>query len=394
VEPAHAPYDFIIAGGGLAGLSLACHMVRTSLRERSILIVDRDPKEENDRTWGFWANKPTLFDGAISRTWSRLLVASDDGSEQVLSLGDYRYHVIRGADFYEAARSQLAACDHVTFLKGSVSAIEDGRDAAGVIVDGRQLRASWVFDSLPARLPIAEGAYQVLRMHFRGWEVATAEPAFDPETMTFMDFRTPQAGEMRFFYVLPYASDRALVEYTIFSQKTLPRAQYEAALRAYLDEVLKVGHYTVVDEERGAVPITDDPLIRVLGRRVMAIGARAGRVKPSTGYAFMRVQKDCQEIIDSLLLHGHPFDVPDDPDLHDVLDAVLLRVMAQDGGHLQGAFGEMFRRNPIELILRFLDESSSPWENFMLVASMPPALFLKAFVGVATQQNLFDIMKG
>jgi lycopene beta-cyclase len=43
-------YDFILAGGGLAGLSLACHLANSPLRDRSILIVDPDTKERNDRT--------------------------------------------------------------------------------------------------------------------------------------------------------------------------------------------------------------------------------------------------------------------------------------------------------------------------------------------------------
>ncbi|MBN1248327.1 MAG: Lycopene cyclase [Anaerolineae bacterium] len=385
-------YDFIIAGGGLAGLSLACHMVRTSLRDRSILIVDRDPKKQNDRTWGFWASEATLFDPVVYRSWAQMQVVGEDDVPRRIPLGDYRYHVIRGIDFYEFARRDLAQYDSVSFLQGSVDGIVDGRDAAVVTVDGTPLYGRWVFDSLPHRL--TDDVYQVLKMHFRGWEVVTPVPAFEAETLTFMDFRTPQAGEMRFFYVLPYAEDHALVEYTIFSKKVSHRSAYEAALADYLGRVLKVDRYRIVAQEAGAVPITDDPLERQLGKRVMAIGARAGRIKPSTGYAFMRVQKDCEEILDSLLLHGHPFDVPDDPDLYDVLDAVLLKVIHQHGDHLKGAFGAMFKRNPIEHILRFLDETSSPWENLMLIASMPPAVFLKAFVQVATSENLFDLMKG
>jgi lycopene beta-cyclase len=386
-------YDYIIAGGGLAGLSLACHMVRTPLRDRSILIVDLDPKKQNDRTWGFWANEPTIFDAAIWRAWEQLRVVGDDLDEVIRLDEGYRYQVIRGIDFYDCARRYLAPFDTVTFLQGRVDAIEDGRRTARVLVDDVPYEARWVFDSLPYRRP-AGVSYQYLRMHFRGWEVETPGPAFDPETVTFMDFRTPQVGEMRFFYVLPFADNRALVEYTIFSQRVLRRKDYEAALRAYLADVLKIETYTVTSEEAGSVPITDDPLVRNLGRRIMGIGARAGRIKPSTGYAFMRVQKDAEEIIDSLLLHGHPFDVPDDPDLYDVLDAVMLKVIHQHGDHLKTAFGAMFRRNPIDHVLRFLDESSSPWENLMLVASMPPQLFLKAFLQVATKENLFDIMKG
>jgi lycopene beta-cyclase len=262
-----------------------------------------------------------------------------------------------------------------------------------VLVDDRQIHGSWVFDSLPVR-PDPNTPYQTLRMHFRGWEVTTPKPAFDPGTATFMDFRTPQAGQMRFFYVLPFAPDRALVEVTVFSRDVLRRSEYEAALRAYLSGVLQIEDYAVISEERGSVPITDDPLQRALGRRVMAIGARAGRIKPSTGYAFVRVQKDSEEILDSLLLHGHPFDVPDDPDLYDILDAVLLKVIADRGEHLEAAFAGMFSRNPAERILRFLDESSSPWENLKIIASMPPRAFVKAFIEVSASENLLDIMKG
>ncbi len=53
----------------------------------------------------------------------------------------------------------------------------------------------------------------------------------DPETMTLMDFEPLQAGEMRFLYVLPYAQDRALVEYDLLG-RTLARGDYE--LRAPL----------------------------------------------------------------------------------------------------------------------------------------------------------------
>jgi lycopene beta-cyclase len=231
-------------------------------------------------------------------------------------------------------------------------------------------------------------------MHFRGWEVETPNSAFDPETMTFLDFRTPQEGELRFFYVLPFTERRALVEYTVFSRQVLRRAQYEASIQCYLSDVLGISEYTIRSEERGAVPITDDPLVRTLGRRVMAIGARAGRIKPSTGYAFMRVQKDSEEIVESLLLHDHPFDVPDDPDLYDVLDAVMLKVMDTQGDHIETAFTSMFKRNPVDHILRFLDEEATPWQNLMLVATMPPQVFLHAFLKVSLRENLFEIMKG
>ena len=375
------PYDFIIAGGGLAGLSLACHLVHSPLRDRRILIVDIDPKKCNDRTWGYWTDRPIFcFDEIVCHRWDRLRVASQ-GEAQILPLGQHRYCVIRGLDFYEYARQQLAPYPNVHFLQGRVDRIEDGKDTAMVTVDGRQIAGTWVFDSLPPRIDLdAPDAhhYHYLRMHFRGWEIETPEPVFDPRTVTFLDFRIPQARALRFFYVLPFTERRAMVEYTLFSDQTLRRDVYERALRSYLEGTLGLVTYNVVSTERGSVTITDQPLPRQLGRRVLSIGAKAGRVKPSTGYAFVRVQKDSAGIVDSLLLYGHPFDVPEDPDLYDLLDAVMLQVMERHGEHIQRAFTAMFRRNPVDHIFNFLDESASPWENLLLISSLPPQLFLRA----------------
>ena len=47
-------FDFIIAGGGAAGLSLAYQLIHSPLRDRTILIVDKGAKNQNDRTWAFW----------------------------------------------------------------------------------------------------------------------------------------------------------------------------------------------------------------------------------------------------------------------------------------------------------------------------------------------------
>ena len=61
------------------------------------------------------------------------------------------------------------------------------------------------------------GHYHHLNQHFRGWEIETDRPVFNPQLPTLFDFRTPQDGHMRFVYTLPFAENRALIEYTLFS---------------------------------------------------------------------------------------------------------------------------------------------------------------------------------
>ena len=47
-------YQYIIAGGGMAGLSLAFYLNQSTLKNQSILIIDREIKSANDHTWCFW----------------------------------------------------------------------------------------------------------------------------------------------------------------------------------------------------------------------------------------------------------------------------------------------------------------------------------------------------
>ena len=55
-------FDYIIVGAGCAGLSLAMHMMKSSAFTQSqILIIDKAPKQVNDRTWCFWEQENGLF---------------------------------------------------------------------------------------------------------------------------------------------------------------------------------------------------------------------------------------------------------------------------------------------------------------------------------------------
>jgi lycopene beta-cyclase len=373
-------YDIIIAGGGAAGLSLAYQLINSPLRDRSILLIDKGSKAQNDRTWAFWADEPTPFEAIVYRSWDQLQLADDD-SEQSIDLKGYRYQMIRGIDFYRFVHTALDACPNVTRLQATIERIVDGPDTAEVIVDQRAYRAAWVFDSIFRPAEIVEDEHrQYLQLHFKGWEIETSEDVFRPDAATLMDFRTPQGGETRFFYVLPFSPRRALVEFTVFSDSRFSHKTYTEALREYLAEVLGVTDYRIVEEEQGVIPATDHPFPRQTGQRVMTIGTKGGRVKPTTGYAFIRIQRDSAAIISSLIDHAHPFDVPAASQRYRLLDMVMLELMDHYGKDLKPIFATMFARNPIQRILRFLDEDGSPLENLQLIATLPPWRFIQAAI--------------
>jgi lycopene beta-cyclase len=83
-------------------------------------------------------------------------------------------------------------------------------------------------------------------------------------------------------------------------------------------------------------------------------------IKPTTGFAFTRIQRDSAAIVRSLLKHGHPFDVPATPWAYRLYDSLMLRAMAAQGGRVGALLMFLFRYGSTPRILRFLDEGGAP----------------------------------
>lgn len=367
-------WDAVIAGGGLSGLSLACHLAASGWRDRAVLVVDDGAQDLSQRAWASWSVDPGLLGPAVGARYSALRVHAA-GQDQQVGLGRYHYEVVRGGDLRRAAARLLAAAPGFACVRGRVDAVIDGADGATVVVDGRPVRCSWAFDSLLAAQPPAQ-----LALSFVGWRVRTPTPAFDPSVPVLMDFRTDQAGEVRFVYVLPTSDRDALVEHTAFGSPTATGR--EAALRTYFEDVLALPAPQVLGVERGVVPLAL-ALPRPHGGHVLPIGVRGGQLKPSTGYAYTRIQRDSAAIAASLTRRGHPFDLPDPSRRHRYLDAVLLDLMVHEPARVEEAFAQLFTRNPGERVLRFLDEDTSPAAEARLIASLAPAPFIQAAKRVA-----------
>jgi lycopene beta-cyclase len=376
-------YDFIMAGGGLAGLSLAYQLHTGPFADRSILIIDNVMKTENDRTWCCWTREPLPFDHLVSHRWDRIGFYSSAFSSDI-DLAPYAYQMIRGIDFYQHTLEVLRGAPQVTFLHSTVEEIENHEDHAVVHTEHGDVRGSWVFDSLflPEDFRADTTHYHYLMQHFRGWEIRTRDPVFDPTLATLFDFRTDSDNDMRFVYVLPYSSTEALVEYTLFSANLLTTEAYDEGNRRYIEEILGVTSYEITHIEKGIIPMTDQPFPRRLGSRTMAIGTKGGRVKASTGFAFYRTQRDTQQIVHALQTAGSPFAVTRPPRYFATLDTMLLQILYRRGELSEKVFGRLFARNPIDRLLRFLNEETTVWETLALMATVPWGPFIAAWFRV------------
>ncbi|MFD2719212.1 lycopene cyclase family protein [Hymenobacter monticola] len=378
-------FDYLIVGGGAAGLSLAFHMAQEPrLATKKVLLIEPEAKDQNDRTWSFWTDVPTVFDGVVAHEWSQIAFRSP-GFDKIIDLGRYRYKTINGLDYYRFVRRALADNPQFRFEQGHVTALENTASGVRATTATGAFTARYGFDSRPpdlAKLRQPE-KHRYLLQHFVGWEVETDADVFNPTTMEFMDFRGEQQHEARFIYVLPYTARKALVEYTLFSENVLLKTEYEAAIRDYLTNTLGLKAYRITAEEVGAIPMTDHPLPARHGPHIINLGTRGGRAKPSTGYAFKRIQQHSARLVAALAGTGHPpVDATGDKWQFKLFDTLLLDIMKRRGESTRDIFRQLFERNPVERIFRFLDETTSWADNFRIMNSVSPGPFMRSIAHV------------
>ena len=88
-------YDYIITGGGPAGLMLAYRLAKDSFfDQKSILILDSIERNADDRTWSFWEVGEGEWDSLVSKSWDSINIANSK-SHLKRSLSPYRYKMIQ-----------------------------------------------------------------------------------------------------------------------------------------------------------------------------------------------------------------------------------------------------------------------------------------------------------
>jgi lycopene beta-cyclase len=372
------PYDYIITGAGCAGLSLAVHLIHSGrFTDKKILLIDKDDKQQNDRTWSFWETKPGLFEDIVYRKWQQTWFHSKNFS-RLLDLSPYEYKMIRGIDFYNYCLALIRQQPNFQVRYGTIKAISNEHNLATVQVDEERFTADYIFNSILLEKPVLQKGDYYLLQHFKGWIIETASPVFDPGKATLMDFRTGQQHGTTFVYVKPFSATKALVEYTLFTRELLTPAQYEEGLRDYIQRFLTTTPYTIKEEEAGIIPMTNYKFPAVDGR-IINIGTAGGQTKASSGYTFRFIQKHSARIVENLEKRGNPFiAMPGGPRRYKFYDSTLLHILTHNRLPGDEIFTRLFKKNKVPQVLRFLDNESSVGDELKIISSLPTLPFLKA----------------
>jgi lycopene beta-cyclase len=368
-------FDYIIAGTGAAGLSLALYILeQPGLKEKKILLLDKTAKNSNDRTWCFWQKESSPFDQILHASWDELYFHSPVFSK-VLEIKPYRYKMLRSSDFYKFCFDKIKKSENVTYLQTEIQEIEsDGT----VICESQTFKGKYVFNSAFVNIPKTEGKHHLLQ-HFNGWFIKSTEPVFDPNRPVLMDFRVSQKGDCRFIYVLPKNKYEALVEYTIFSDTLLEQEEYEFELKKYCEEELKLENYEIQETEYGIIPMTNEPIPKSQSNHIINIGTAGGHTKASTGYTFAFIQKKCRRIAANLAANKQPLVGLDSKfDKYLLFDSIFLRVLSEGNLPAWRVFNDLFQKLPPKTVFDFLDENTNLLTDIKVMNSTHIPTFLKA----------------
>jgi len=370
-------YDIAVLGGGLAGLSVLYHLEKAGklVGKRIVLVDPAGRKSGYDRTWSFWEQSPGPFEHLVYHRWPKVTVHN---MEQDLScdLGAFEYKVIRSTEFYEHVNAVLDGIAGLERIMAGAEDIVSTPEGVHFMIDGAAYSADLAFSSLPLHLRPRQIKQPYLDQHFRGWVIKTEADVFDPGVASLMDFRTPQHGESRFFYVLPTSKREALIEIAIFSNNHLTTETYDGLIADYIRDYWTADPYTVEHTESGNIPMTTYPFGQRNGNLIY-IGMRGGATRPSTGYTFYGLQKQLSKLAANFpaLNNLAPY-----PRRHILYDATLLRILQENRLCGEEVFVDLFATNPAERLLAFLSGETNIWEETRIMSSTYVPLFGLTFV--------------
>ena len=371
-------YDFIILGSGAAGLSLLLRMIESRhFSNKRFLLIDKDQKNKNDRTWCFWEDKPGFFEPVVYKSWERVSFYSGQFSKE-FSIRPYHYKMIRGIDFYEYCFQRITNQPNIDIIYDEVKSVVNDEQGTTIYLTDKEIHCSstTIFNSIYKPSEPSDANLQLLQ-HFKGWFIETPDACFDPGRATLMDFRVHQQFGTSFAYVLPTSDKTALIEYTLFTEATLNTGQYDQELKNYVEDYLHVKEFTIKAEEFGIIPMTNRKF-EFFQNGMYNIGIAGGQTKASTGYTYQFIQKQTQAIVNCLILSKPLSMIQPTPKRFHFYDSVLLQLLISKKLSGREIFTRMFERNPPARILKFLDNETSLVEELQLIGTLQTLPFLRS----------------
>ncbi len=349
-------FDYVIIGGGCAGLSLAYELeINDKLRDKTLAIIEPRKEYKRDKTWSFWKVFDHKFEDCVIKSWNNFSINTSENSQELAS-EKFPYQSIDSGKFYEKINLKISKNSNINFFKNISEIHTDNSLIFNSVFDGELDKSK-------------------LWQHFQGIEIETPKNIFDEEILNLMDFNCDQKNDVHFFYTLPFSKNKALIETTWLSNledKTLK--DYDLQLENYIKNNLGIKNYKINFLEKGAIPLFY-PSFRN-DNKTINIGSAGGMTRLSTGYTFLNIQEHSQYIVKNIdkiqKIKRYKLGKK-----YQFLDKVFLRVLEKHPEKMPKIFFNMFKSSS-NTVIKFLSNKSNILEDINIISNMPKLIFIKA----------------
>ena len=349
-------FDYVIIGGGCAGLSLAYELeINQKLKDKNLAIIETREKYKRDKTWSFWKVFDHNFEDCVIKSWKNFSINTPEYSNELRN-ENFPYQSIDSGKFYEKINTRLSSNPNVNFFKN---------------IDEVNSKNSVIFKSF------FEGELDKAKLwqHFQGIEIEVEKDIFDDEIFNLMDFDCEQRENVHFFYTLPFTKKKALVETTWISDlKDQKLKDYDHQLEKYIKKNLGIKNYKINFVEKGAIPLFY-PTIKN-SDKVINIGSAGCMTRLSTGYTFLNIQEHSKYLCNNIesIKNKKNFRLGKK---YEFMDKVFLKVLKNYPEKMPKIFFDMFKSSS-RTVIKFLSNKSNIFEDINIISKMPKLIFIKA----------------
>jgi len=348
-------FDYIIFGGGCAGLSLAYELeIHKKLQNKTLAIIETRDEYKRDKTWSFWKTTSHNFDDCVKKSWKYFSINITNKTKHS-DCNDYPYQSIDSGLFYEKINNKLKENQNIHFYKN---------------IEEINSENSFIFNSVTKKNTGITGLWQ----HFCGMEIETKNNFFDDEIVNLMDFNCEQRKSVHFFYTLPYTKNKALVETTWISKMgDDSEKDYDKQMKEYIEKNLNLNNYKITYKEEGAIPLFYPS--NKSEKKIMNIGTAGGMTRLSTGYTFLNIQEQSKYIRENIE-NLHKLKKFEINKKYQFLDKIFLKVLNKYPEKMPGIFFKMFDGSS-NSVIKFLSNKSNFIEDLSIISKMPKLVFLR-----------------
>ena len=399
-------FDYIIIGGGCAGLSLAYELeINNKLKDKTLAIIEPRKEYKRDKTWSFWKVSSHNFEDCVKKSWPSFNVKNWHGKEIKHYINEYPYQAIDSSLFYKKTLNTLNKNKNISFFKNT---------------NDINLDKSFIFNSVTSFKKFKDDKENYWQ-HFLGLEIETKKEInkydyfignnnYNTNEFTLMDFDTlpnvsQKSKEINFMYVLPLDKNKLFLETTWISKGGIPddgikRAPYSYQILEQLrrwsiidnpflgsdeevddriDKLMKgngSNEFKIIYKEFGAIPLFHPKNRRI--KNQINIGSAGGMTRLSTGYTFLNIQEHSKYIRENIE-NISKAKIFEQNKKYLFLDKIFMKVLEKNPEKMPEIFFNMFSGSS-RSIVKFLSNKSNMTEDLSIILKMPKWIFIKELI--------------